>query len=80
MADSKTIWFPAKTYGWGWGMPCAWQGWLVLAGYAGAMVVTALYFPPAQNGLAFALCTGLATAALLLICWFKGEKPGWRWG
>ena len=27
----KKIWFPAKRYGWGWGLPCAWQGWVVLA-------------------------------------------------
>ena len=22
-------WFPAKTYGWGWGIPATWQGWTV---------------------------------------------------
>lgn len=26
-------WFPAKQYGWGWGLPNAWQGWAVLAGF-----------------------------------------------
>ena len=31
MADKLTpqYWFPAKTYGWGWGLPITWQGWLV---------------------------------------------------
>ncbi|WP_269146578.1 hypothetical protein [Xanthomonas oryzae] len=29
MADKKDYWFPAKTYGWGWGLPTVWQGWLV---------------------------------------------------
>jgi hypothetical protein len=24
-------WFPAKRYGWGWGLPVTWQGWAVLA-------------------------------------------------
>jgi hypothetical protein len=23
-------WFPAKRYGWGWGSPATWQGWVVL--------------------------------------------------
>ena len=26
----KEIWFPAKRYGWGWGLPICWQGWIVL--------------------------------------------------
>jgi hypothetical protein len=26
-------WFPAKRYGWGWGLPSAWQGWVVLISY-----------------------------------------------
>jgi hypothetical protein len=24
----RKIWFPAKRYGWGWGLPCCWQGWV----------------------------------------------------
>ena len=28
---SRKYWFTRKKYGWGWGMPCAWQGWLVYA-------------------------------------------------
>ena len=26
-------WFPAKRYGWGWGLPGTWQGWLVVAAF-----------------------------------------------
>lgn len=33
MNESKRYWFPAKKYGWGWGMPATWQGWLVLGAY-----------------------------------------------
>jgi hypothetical protein len=29
--NEKTVWFIAKRYGWGWGLPCAWQGWVVFA-------------------------------------------------
>ena len=31
--DDRDIWFPAKRYGWGWGFPIAWQGWVVLLVY-----------------------------------------------
>ena len=33
MLESSKYWFRAKRYGWGWGLPCAWQGWAVLTGY-----------------------------------------------
>lgn len=33
--------FPAKRYGWGWGLPVAWQGWLVIALYALLAIVGA---------------------------------------
>ncbi len=33
MEGSKRVWFPAVRYGWGWGPPVTWQGWLVLAGF-----------------------------------------------
>ncbi len=32
MSVEKKYWFPAKRYGWGWGIPNVWQGWLVLFG------------------------------------------------
>jgi hypothetical protein len=41
-------WFPAKRYGWGWGLPTAWQGWLVFVGYILLLVVGAFLFPPRE--------------------------------
>ena len=29
----KNYWFPAKTFGWGWGLPTCWQGWVVTVAY-----------------------------------------------
>jgi hypothetical protein len=29
MQTERKYWFPAKRYGWGWGIPSSWQGWLV---------------------------------------------------
>ncbi len=31
-------WFTAKLYGWGWGLPTCWQGWVVLHAYVLCMV------------------------------------------
>ena len=30
---AKNYWFPAKTFGWGWGLPACWQGWVVTVAY-----------------------------------------------
>jgi hypothetical protein len=30
MTDRPSYWFPAKRYGWGWGLPRVWQGWAVM--------------------------------------------------
>jgi hypothetical protein len=30
MEEEQKYWFPAKRYGWGWGLPITWQGWLTL--------------------------------------------------
>ena len=41
---SKQYWFPAKRYGWGWGPPQSWQGWLVLAGFFVLLLIGAFLF------------------------------------
>ena len=79
MSEGK-LWFKAKTHGWGWGLPIAWQGWVAYVGYFAALAVNAYKFPPARNVVMFLLGTLGATVVLLLICLAKGEKPGWRWG
>ena len=79
MDNSKhTIWFPAKTYGWGWGPPVCWQGWVVMAIYVGLLVAGARWLTPEKPALVIYVI-GLSVA-LIAVCWWKGEKPGWRWG
>lgn len=80
MQGGKHYWFSAKTYGWGWGFPVTWQGWLVLAVYVAAVIAVSLRVPPDADPVRFALCITLLTLALLVICWLKGEPPRWRWG
>jgi hypothetical protein len=80
MADDRTYWFRAKAYGWGWGAPATWQGWLVLVLYVAGMVASVVLLPPERTTVEFLACVGALTAALLAVCWLKGEPPRWRWG
>ncbi|RVU06407.1 hypothetical protein EOE18_06210 [Novosphingobium umbonatum] len=83
--EQPKYWFPAKRYGWGWGVPLCWQGWTVLTVYT--LIVMATPLLPAilswsgGKGAAVSTITVLiATAALIAICYRKGEPPRWRWG
>ncbi len=78
--ENSAYWFPAKRYGWGWGLPTAWPGWLVLLGFVGLCSASAFAFPPSRNAAAFALCIVALAALLFAICLIKGEPPAWRWG
>jgi hypothetical protein len=80
VAPREGYWFPAKRYGWGWGLPRRWQGWAVLTAFAGLLVVAVRFVRPHQHPLAFAGLVVLLTAVLLAVCWRKGEPPRWRWG
>lgn len=80
MAEERDIWFPAKRYGWGWGPPVKWQGWVVLGAFVAAIAITAVRFPPHEEPLVFAAVVAASAIALTLVCWWKGEKPRWRWG
>ena len=80
MPISATYWFPAKRYGWGWGMPTAWQGWAVLILYLASLGLSAWMFPPEGESKEFVACVFALSVALVAICYAKGEPPSWRWG
>jgi hypothetical protein len=73
-------WFPAKRYGWGWGLPNCWQGWLVFAAYLLGIAVAGGFLAASNQMLLFFLSVGLLTSGLIVICYLKGEPPRWRWG
>jgi hypothetical protein len=73
-------WFPAKRYGWGWGLPSAWQGWLVFAAFLGLLIAGPVMFPPRATPALFFGYVVLLGALLFGVCWLKGEPPRWRWG
>lgn len=74
-----TYWFPAKRYGWGWGLPATWQGWVVFGVFAVLLTAVPVVVVQLQNRLVFVLYTLALTAALVGICYWKGEPPRWRW-
>ena len=76
----KKYWFPAKKYGWGWGPPTCWQGWLVMALYIALISFGAFLFPPDKHPMLFIANILIFSTALIFVCFLKGEKPGWRWG
>ncbi|RME54955.1 MAG: hypothetical protein D6795_03600 [Deltaproteobacteria bacterium] len=73
-------WFPAKKYGWGWGFPSTWEGWVTLFLYGAALSLVTYLFPPREKTIAFTLLSLLLTLFLIAIAWAKGEPPTWRWG
>jgi hypothetical protein len=77
--DKKKIWFPAKKYGWGWGPPCCWQGWVVIAAYV-AVCAGSAFLLLNQHPVMWGFALAAATIALMVTGFIKGEKPRWRWG
>jgi hypothetical protein len=79
--NGKSYWFPAKRFGWGWGPPTAWQGWVVMllwtaALFGGLFLLRHYPYQPAVS-VPFVLAM---SGVLTLICYWKGEPTKWRRG
>ncbi|RTL39622.1 MAG: hypothetical protein EKK53_16715 [Burkholderiales bacterium] len=80
MSDQPaSYWFPAKRYGWGWGLPRTWEGWFVLVAYACSMSV-GLALQSRLSQWVFIAFIAAVNGGLIWICGLKGEPPAWRWG
>ncbi len=67
-------------YGYGWGFPCCWQGWVVRIAYllfvfGGSYIIDLSLHSGLYLGYVISL-----SILLCVVCWMKGEKPAWRWG
>jgi hypothetical protein len=74
--SERPEWFAPKRYGYGAGLPIAWQGWLLLAVYlalVGAVILFLGAWPVAAAGLIVVL-----SLALMLIS-SRTTRGGWRW-
>ena len=76
----RVYWFPAKRYGWGWGLPVVWQGWLVFIAFFLLLAAGAVVLIPSRGELVFVGYAVLLVLVLVGICLLKGEPPRWRRG
>ena len=77
---TRRYWFPAKRYGWGWGMPTSWQGWVVLVSWLLVVAAVTPFVQPHEHPLLFGLFMLVMLAVMVAIGYAKGEPPRWRWG
>jgi hypothetical protein len=68
----ETAWFYAKSYGWGWGLPARWQGWVSLLTYVAAITMSAAWGLP-EDPILFGTITGVLSLIFIGICYWKGE-------
>lgn len=80
MSEQNRYWFPTRSYGWGWGLPSTWQGWVVYAVFVVLVASAAIRFPLSSDPDAFTVAFMVLVALLVVVCWIKGEPPRWRWG
>ena len=73
-------WFPAKRYGWGWGLPSAWQGWVVLISYFALVLGGIPFIQVTKGNVLYVAYVSVLTVALIAVCWLTGGPPRWRWG
>ncbi|NBW74502.1 MAG: hypothetical protein EBR34_01735 [Sphingomonadaceae bacterium] len=73
-------WFAAKRFGYGAGLPIAWQGWALLAGYVAVIAVVA-WLDHQTDGRVRGIGAVLflvATAAFVALA-HKRTEGGWKW-
>lgn len=77
-SEPPRYWFPAKSYGWGWGFPSTWEGWLVLSLFLAVCCCST--WLAAGSVLKAVGLIWIAAIVLIAIAFWKGEPPRWRWG
>ena len=70
----KKPWFAVKRRGYGVGFPIAWEGWLVFALFAVAVIGSGLFLPK----VAFAIVLILSILAFLYVA-VRRSNEEWRW-
>ncbi len=73
-------WFAPKRFGYGTGLPTAWQGWVLLVSYLGAAVGLSLLFGNGDAGTRGVAAVMFVTATVLfLVIARRRTAGGWRW-
>jgi len=69
-------WFRVKRFGYGAGLPCAWQGWVVLAVHLALLIAASALLAGRPLPLSIVVIT--STLGVVWIAWKKSDAP-WRW-
>jgi len=86
--NPKGYWFKRRLYGWGWA-PATWQGWLIVLAFISVILLDGLWLvsnapngqePSTMVSTIFMGIIAISIIALIVLCYIKGEKPGWSWG
>lgn len=75
MSDGN--WFAPKRFGYGSGVPIAWQGWAVLAAYSATCILAGMTLVPRHPAVAIAIIAA-ATIACIIVC-AQHTRGGWKW-
>jgi len=70
-------WFAPKRYGYGSGLPIAWQGWAVVLAYLAILAALALTIRR-SGPIPFVAAVIPVTVVLAVIC-ARTTRGGWRW-
>lgn len=76
-------WFEPKTYGLGAGLPIAWQGWVLLAGYLGIVALSAFVIEVfGEEGVIIGVPVMIVSTLLFVFIIGSKTRGGmrWRWG
>lgn len=78
-------WFKKRTFGYGWGTPNTWQGWVVLISYLGYIYFEFQILDKNSHSASdtirpYLIRVIIATIILFAICYKTSGKPEWRWG
>lgn len=69
-------WFLPTRYGYGSGLPIAWQGWALILGYIAVLAAASLLIP--HSLVVYAAVVVSITIILFVIC-ARTTRGGWRW-
>jgi len=77
MTENDGAWFAAKRFGYGAGLPIAWQGWALVAIILGLPLGLSLVVLPDRPGYFSVIVIGIAVLFMPLIA--RKTRGGWKW-
>ena len=76
-------WFGEKRYGFGAGLPIAWQGWALLLSYISVMIGLGAVAERARGEALVGVIAGMLLASVAIVAIARARTRGgwhWRWG